>query len=72
MAVSDSSFEALVKRVNLLETVLNNILNGMSGFATVEQVRQLNTIRQNDINDLQTRMSGAENNIESLQNLHRI
>jgi len=70
MAVSNAAFDAVVRRLEIAEAALNNIISAIDKLATLDQLRQLNTIRQADIEDLQTRMTGVENNVETLQGHH--
>jgi len=70
MAVSDAQYDAVIRRLEVVEAALNNIISVIDKLATLEQLRQLNTIRQADIDNLQTRMTGVENNIDTLQEYH--
>lgn len=69
MTVTTQQYDNLVNRVEFLEAVINNLINALSRFATLDQVNQLTLIRQTEIDNMSTRLTAAENEIEQLGNL---
>jgi len=72
MAVSDEMFEALVKRLEFAEAVMNKMLSAITKLVSKDQVRQLSNLRQIDITNLETRVTALENAVDIIQELLKL
>ena len=72
MAVTNEQYQALINRIEFIESAMNNILAAIKGLGSLDQLRQVVNLRQADINSLETRMVAVENSIDILQGLHEL
>jgi len=72
MSVTTEQYNRLIARLEAIEATINRIMSVMTTLASLDQLRQLHVVRQADIVDLQSRMTAAQNAIETLQESHRL
>lgn len=63
--MSDALTEA---RLNAIEKAINEIQIAITNLASMAQLRQLNVIKQAEINDLKERVTRLESELQVLQN----
>lgn len=68
MAVSDSQYQALLARLRKLETTMNDVLIAIERFATLNQVQQLLTITQAELQSLGQDVDALEQRVEAIEN----
>ena len=71
MPISSIEYQALLNRVQALETQYNKVVTALSKLVTVDQVTQLGLLRQTEIAEHSVRMTGVENRLAILENYHR-
>ncbi len=64
--------DQLVTRIEYLEATVNRIILVLKKMATREQLIGLTSIRQNEIEDLQGRITAVENQVEALELLNKV
>jgi len=67
---TQSEFETLILRIEAIENALNDMQTAVNNVATKGQMKALLTLRQNEIDDLQSRVESLEAQIKVLQGFH--
>lgn len=56
------------KRIQAIESAINDLQTALNALATRAQLKQLTNIRQNEIEDLKARVTALETQVSVLQN----
>jgi len=59
--------DELLQRIELIEEALNRVLQALPNYATLEQLRQLNTIRQAELDSIDTRLTNLQAQVDLLK-----
>ena len=71
MAISSIEYQALLNRVQALESAYKNVITALSKLVTVDQVTQLGLLRQTEAAEHTIRLTGVENRLGLLESYHR-
>jgi len=68
MAVTSDQYNRLLNRITALENAHNDVVVAMEVFITLEQMNQLLTLLQADMDDLNTQVTALNDRVEAIEN----